>query len=467
LSLGATPIDYSQGNVVADVQAIFPNGADVVFDCVGDQQTQFGVEALKQGGKIVSIANWEVSEIAAAAGKTGISFLVKVSGSELEEIATLVDEGKVRVAAVKEFPLSFAKEAFRLLESGRAIGKIVLTNSPSAELTMQAAQVNQPVTAYETDLSIVNIPIPSARPGHALVRVGVAGVNPVDKIFARGYASGLGWPNPFPLTIGIDFAGVVEAVGEGVTNVKTGDEVFGMQWSEHRPHDLGDEPLIAGSFAQYLLIDANKLAIKPAGISFDVAAAIPVVSNTAYQCLFDIGKVTADTKVLILGGSSAVGFIAVQLAKKRGAFVATTCSSRTHDFVSKLGADIVVDYNVSKWEDHPEIKYFDVVFDTIGEKDGLARATSSNTVKSDGVFVSIAEFSIGFDPAGHPPLSFAAAYGCRQSAPQCTEVAEAIADGSIKMFLDGTFPFSKDGVVAAMNKIESGKSIGKNVIRFI
>lgn len=247
--------------------------------------------------------------------------------------------------------------------------------------------------------------------------------------------------------------------------MSVGSEVFGFQWSQNRPHELEENPLILGSFAEYILIHASKLCLKPRSLSFEIAATLGVVACTAYQCLFDYGHVTSGSKVLILGGSSAVGILAIQFAKLKGAHVVTTCSSRALDFVSQLGAaDKIIDYTVSKWDENQELKGYDVIFDTIGEKDGLARATKSGTVKEDGVFVSIADFSIGFNPAGHPPLSFAAAIACRNDIQQLNQVSQWIVGGAVRVVIDEVFPFTTAGVVAAMNKIESGKSLGKNII---
>lgn len=262
------------------------------------------------------------------------------------------------------------------------------------------------------------------------------------------------------------YADVIDTqIAGDVKNVSVGNEVFGFQWSDSRPHELEENPLVCGSFAQYILIDASKLCLKPRAMSFNVAATLGVVGSTAYQCLFDHGRVTSGSKVLILGGSSAVGILAVQFAKLKGAHVVTTCSSRALGVVSTLGADKTIDYTVNKWDEDAQVKEFDVVFDTVGEKDGLARAVKSHALKSDGVFVSIADFSIGYNPAGHPPLSFAAAIACKNKTQQLNEVVQWIADGSVKVIMDDSFPFTTAGVVAAMDKIESGKSIGKNVIR--
>jgi NADPH:quinone reductase-like Zn-dependent oxidoreductase len=127
-SLGATVIDYTTGNVAEQLKAIFPNGADVVYDCIGGDDTLVGIECVSESGIIVSIAHFTVHEVAAAAGKRGTAFLVQVSGQQLSEIANLVDEGKLKVARVTEYPLSRAIKAFEVLETHRVTGKIVLTN---------------------------------------------------------------------------------------------------------------------------------------------------------------------------------------------------------------------------------------------------------------------------------------------------------------------------------------------------
>lgn len=129
-SLGADVVDYTKKNVVEDVKKVsgFENGADVVFDCVGGDDTTMGIDLLSENGIIVSIADFEVAEKAKEKGKHGCSFAVSVSGSTLSKITALVDAGKVKTAALTTFPLAEAKEAFRMLETGRVRGKVVLTN---------------------------------------------------------------------------------------------------------------------------------------------------------------------------------------------------------------------------------------------------------------------------------------------------------------------------------------------------
>ncbi|KNC70229.1 hypothetical protein SARC_17245 [Sphaeroforma arctica JP610] len=128
--LGAEVVDYTKGDVDAQVKESHPDGFDVVYDCVGGDQTAAGIRALKKGGIIVSIANTDVPELAKEAGddKVGKSFLVAVSGEQLTKIASMVDSKKVRVAHVTTFPLDESIKAFEALETNRARGKIVITN---------------------------------------------------------------------------------------------------------------------------------------------------------------------------------------------------------------------------------------------------------------------------------------------------------------------------------------------------
>mmetsp|Transcript_14803 Transcript_14803/g.16005 ORF Transcript_14803/g.16005 Transcript_14803/m.16005 type:complete len:333 (+) Transcript_14803:57-1055(+) len=329
---------------------------------------------------------------------------------------------------------------------------------------MRAVSLNQYVHSFG-ELSVSNVSKPSARPGFAVVKVKIAAGNPVDKVIAGGYLVGFGWDWPKPFTLGTDFSGIVEAVGEGVTNVNVGDAVFSSSWGQGKPFD--DEPnfSVAGAFAEYISIPAEKLSKKPDAVSFEVAASIGVVGTTAHQALVEIGKITKGTRVLIFGGSSAVGVFAIQLAKAYGAHVTTTASSRSIAFVQGFNAaDKIINYNETKWEEDPELKSIDVIFDTVGEKDALQRALASGVAKTGGVFVTIAEFSVGYDPTAHPPLAFAAVINMKQNTAVQDELAEHIVQGKIKVPIEETFPFTTDGVVGLLNKIAGGKSLGKNIL---
>jgi NADPH:quinone reductase-like Zn-dependent oxidoreductase len=186
-------------------------------------------------------------------------------------------------------------------------------------------------------LKLQAVPKPAPQAGEVLIKVHAAGVNAADWHLMRGepflvrFSYGLRKPK-HPI-LGYDVAGVVEAVGEGVTQWKPGDAVFG---------DISASG--GGGFAEYVCAPASVLAPKPANLSFEQAAAVPLAAVTALQGLRDLGKLKAGQKVLIVGASGGVGTFAVQLAKLLGAEVTAVCSTRHVQLVRSLGADHVIDY---------------------------------------------------------------------------------------------------------------------------
>lgn len=325
-------------------------------------------------------------------------------------------------------------------------------------------------TEHSTDVNVlkmVEVPKPTARPGYVVVKVAAAAANPIDSKVMAGYLNGA-WAVPLPFSMGYDFAGVVSEVSpeDAGKPFATGDEVFAVNWGKNK-HDDGDEPL-GGAFAEYILMPVGKLSKKPAGLSFEQAAAVALVGTTAHQILFHCAKVEAGQRILVLGGSSAVGTIAIQLAKARGAWVATTCSTRNVSYVQQLGApDKIVDYKSAKWEEDAELRNLDAVIDTIGEADGFAKATANNVVRPEGgAFVSISNMEAGFDPAGHPPLAFAAFFCLFNSVAVQDELAALMASGALKLPINRTFPFTLAGVREMMSVQAAGASNGKNVLKF-
>jgi len=187
-------------------------------------------------------------------------------------------------------------------------------------------------------------------PDGVLVRVRAAALNPLDWHEMRGeprvmrLRSGLRTPNEARL--GVDVAGVVESVGEAVTRFAVGDEVFGS---------------CRGAFAEYTVTSETDLVAKPAMVTFEQAAGVPVAGFTALQGLRDHGSLTAGQRVLVNGAAGGVGHLAVQLAKHFGAHVTAVCSTRNVELVRSLGADTVVDYTV---EDFTEATtQYDLIFD--------------------------------------------------------------------------------------------------------
>jgi len=196
--------------------------------------------------------------------------------------------------------------------------------------------------------------VPSAN--QILVKVHAAAVNPLDWHFIRGVPYILrmqaGLRKPDDPRIGADMAGVVEAVGSAVTRFKAGDEVFGTAED--------------GAFAEYAVAAENKVALKPASITFEQAAAVPVAAVTALQGLRDKGQLRAGQKVLINGASGGVGTFAVQIAKSMGAEVTGVCSTRNLELVRSIGADHVIDY--TKEDFTLGTQRYDLIFDTVGNR---------------------------------------------------------------------------------------------------
>lgn len=186
-----------------------------------------------------------------------------------------------------------------------------------------------------------------------LIKVRAAAANPLDWHYVRGIPflvrMGNGVRRPVDIRVGADVAGVVEAVGKSVTRFKAGDEVFGVA---------------GGAFAEYARAGEGRLALKPASLTFEQAAAVPVAAMTALQGLRDTGKIQAGQKVLINGASGGVGTFAVQIAKAYGAEVTGVCSTRNVELVRSLGADHVIDYTKDDFS-QGEARY-DLILDNVG-----------------------------------------------------------------------------------------------------
>jgi NADPH:quinone reductase-like Zn-dependent oxidoreductase len=176
-----------------------------------------------------------------------------------------------------------------------------------------------------TQLTLEHISRPEPQAGEVLVHVHAAGVNPMDWKIRQGYFKDV-LPVQFPSIPGLEIAGVVQKVGPGVTAFQEGQEVYGQSTK--------------GGYAQYTVTAVESLALKPQNLSFDEAATVPVGATTAWQGLFEYGKVEAGQRVLIQGAAGGVGLFAVQFARWKGAQVIATTSGANVDFVRSLGASI-------------------------------------------------------------------------------------------------------------------------------
>ncbi len=211
-------------------------------------------------------------------------------------------------------------------------------------------------------LQLANIDPPElTQPHQVLIRLKAAGVNPIDTKLRR---HGTYHPEQMPAVLGCDGAGIVEAVGDAVTAFKPGDEVYYCRGGIGAPQ---------GNYAEYTVVDARYIALKPRSLDFAHAAAAPLVLLTAWEALHDRAGIKAGDKVLIHAGAGGVGHVAIQLAKLAGCEVVTTVGSdEKAAFVQSLGADMAINYNTTDfveacldWSDSLGV---DVVFDTVGGK---------------------------------------------------------------------------------------------------
>ncbi len=306
-------------------------------------------------------------------------------------------------------------------------------------------------------LQIEEIASPTPADDEVLVRIRSASVNPLDWHYMRGspyimrLSSGLGAPTDHRL--GRDFAGTVEAVGSKVTRFKPGDDVFGGG---------------GGSFAQQLLVrESGALAAKPANVSFEQAAAIPIAGVTALQALRDEGGIRPGMKVLINGASGGVGTFAVQLAKHFGADVTGVSSTRNIELVRSLGADHVIDYTR---EDYiAGGKKYDLILDNVGNHSPWKNRA---VLTADGTLVMVG--GPGGDwigPLGNPLAALALSpfvdqefvvFMAQLNQQDLALLAELAQSGAVTPVIDRRFSLAE--VPAAISYSEEGRARGKIVI---
>jgi NADPH:quinone reductase-like Zn-dependent oxidoreductase len=225
---------------------------------------------------------------------------------------------------------------------------------------------------------VEDISRPSPAPGEVLVRVAAAGVGPWDALIREGKSK---VSPPPPLTLGSDLSGVVEAVGSGVSQIKTGDEIFGVT-----------NPQFVGAQAEFAVAAAHMVSLKPARLSSLEAASLPVVAVTAWQMLFEHARPQAGHRVMILGAAGNVGAYAVQFASNAGCHVIAVVGSKDVQYVRTLGATDVMDYRVTDFADLA--RSADVVIDTVG---GGTRDRAFGVLKPGGILVTVV--STAFVPA--------------------------------------------------------------------
>jgi len=269
------------------------------------------------------------------------------------------------------------------------------------------------------------LPLPRPKDDQILVRVEAAGVNPVDAKMREGKVSSV-QAKDLPLVLGRDISGVIESCGTAVQGLRKGDEVFAFVGYDR------------GAYAQYVMVKAGEFAPKPENLSHVEAAAVPLAGLTAWQGLIDHGGLASGQRVLIHGGAGGVGHFAVQIAKIKGAWVAATCSGQDVDFVEKLGADQVIDYQKQKFEE--QVGDIDLVFDLVG---GETQDRSFAVLKQGGALISTLQ-----EPnknKAKPKHLFVANYMAKPNAAQLAEIGRLLLAGKIRPFIFKTFKFEDAG----------------------
>ncbi|KAA0789198.1 NADP-dependent oxidoreductase [Bacillus wiedmannii] len=317
-------------------------------------------------------------------------------------------------------------------------------------------------------MRMAEVPTPEINEHEVLAEIHAASINPIDFKIRDGKVKML-LKYEMPLILGNDFSGVIVKVGSKVTRFKVGDEIY----ARPRKNKIG-------TFAEYIAIHEDDIALKPKNLSFEEAASIPLVGLTSYQALHDIMHLQKGQKILIHAGSGGVGTFAIQLAKIMGATVTTTASEAGSDLVKSLGADEIINYKTEKFEEI--LKDYDAVFDTIG---GTTLEKSFNIIKSGGNIVSVSgmpnarfgkEFGSGFfktflfslasrkltalEKNHNAQYSF---LFMKPSGDQLRTIANYIEAGKIKPVIDRVFPF--EDAQKAMEYSEAGRAKGKIIVK--
>ena len=312
------------------------------------------------------------------------------------------------------------------------------------------------------------VPRPELRDDDVSIEVHAAGLNLLDSKIKSGEFK-LILPYRMPLVLGHDVAGIVTQVGAKVRQFKVGDEVYS------RPPDQR-----IGTFAEFIAVNENYVALKPKNITMEEAASIPLVSLTVWQALVERAQLKKGQKVFIQAGSGGVGTLAIQLAKHIGATVATTTSSTNTDLVKSLGADIVIDYKKDDFE--KVLQNYDVV---LHSQNVAALEKSLRVLKPGGTLISI---------SGPPDPAYAKAIGApgfvkliisllssgvrkkaarrdlkysflfmRADGPQLRKITQLIEAGTIRAVIDRVFPF--ESANEALAYVEAGRAKGKVVVK--
>lgn len=321
---------------------------------------------------------------------------------------------------------------------------------------MKAAQINK--YGHSDVIEIVDIEKPKAGPGQVLVKIYASSINPFDFKLREGYMKEM-MPLNFPFTLGGDVAGVVTEIGQGVDKFQVGNKVYGSA------NALAGG---SGAFAEFASVPSEMVAKMPKNLDFNQAAAVVLVGVSAVQAFLEhiklqpfrseypSGSERPGQKILIHGGAGGIGTIAIQIAKSKGAYVATTTTGDGFDYAKKLGADQVIDYKNQKFEEI--LSDYDAVFDTVG---GETFEKSFRVLKKGGIIVSM---------VSNDEKKLADQYGVKAIS-QFTKIntdnlnalTKFIEDKVVKVYVDKIYPL--DRIKEAFEEKEKGDVRGKIAVK--
>lgn len=302
------------------------------------------------------------------------------------------------------------------------------------ELKQQAIRFHKYGKSDQLVLDNILLPIPSAK--EVLVRIIVAGVNPIDWRLREGFKQ-----VPLPSIPGAEASGIIEAIGKEVTSFEVGQEVYGA---------------IDHSYTEYAVASPEMIFLKPAHLSFEEAAAAGG-GKTAWGALFEVGQLQKGQRVLIHGASGGVGVFAVQLAHQAGAYVIATCSPENLSFVKSLGADEVIDYKITAFEQ--VVKDVDIVFDMVG---GKTLENSYGIIKRGGTLLSIVQ-----PPSNEKAAHFGirALWGGTKTVAAMRTIDALLQAGKLQPFVRKVFHSLSEAALAQDYSQQGGKGRGKVVLR--
>jgi NADPH:quinone reductase-like Zn-dependent oxidoreductase len=317
--------------------------------------------------------------------------------------------------------------------------------------TMAKKNTMRVVTQHEfggPDVLIVEErPVPEPLPTEIRVRVAAAGVNPIDwKTRAGNGIPGVLAP---PLVLGWDVAGVVDAIGFGVTRFAVGDEVYGMP----------QFPREAGAYAEYVTAPSRHFARRPPTISVEEAAALPLSSLTAWQALVDTADIGPGQRVLVHAAAGGTGQLAVQIAKARGAYVLGTARASKHQTLREFGVDEPIDYTNVPFEE--VVHDVDVVLDFVG---GEYATRSLATLRSGGLLITFVGMPAGLAAATAAQDRALRAIGILVEPDYAAleQIGALVEAGRLRVILDRVFPL--DEAAKAHEIGEIGGNLGKTVL---